>query len=210
MKKDKLRRIQNRLWYRKKIGNWGLGINLFSALQSLLCVSLYVLFSLYPGRLSAHTGGAPVLTDQPAGPYRLFAWMQPEPLQAGDVHLSVVVMLAPEDAAQSSALDTPITDAQVIARFEPVSQPGQVITTPLPSQTGLGGFYYEADVVLPQADLWRMTVEVSGAAGVGSATFERQVVPRRSVDWRVVSSAGLVLIVLIGLMGAWNRLQTKG
>jgi hypothetical protein len=165
---------------------------------------------LVPIRASAHTGGTLVLSEQPAGPYRLFAWVQPEPLQVGDVHLSVMVVKAPADVAQPSALDQPLTDVQVTAHFEPVSQPDQAMTVPLPAQTGLGGFFYEADVRLPSVDLWRVTIDVTGAAGAGSAAFERQVLAGRRVNWLVIGSASLALIALIGLMGVWNRLQTKG
>jgi hypothetical protein len=165
---------------------------------------------LFPVRASAHTGGTLVLSDQPAGPYRLFAWVQPEPLQVGDMHLAVMAVKAPADEAQPSVLDQPVTDVQITARFEPASQPDQAITAPLPAQTGLGGFFYEADVVLPSVDLWRVTIDVTGPAGVGSATFERQVVAGRQVNWLVIGGAGLALVVLIGLMGMWNRLQTKG
>jgi hypothetical protein len=148
-----------------------------------------------------------VLLFLPAGHYRLFAWMEPEPLQVGDVHLSVVVMHAPADGTQNSALDVPITDAVVTARFEPASQPAQAITVPLPAESGLGGFYYEADIQAPTVDQWRITLEVSGDAGVGSTTFEREVVARRQVNWLVIGGAGLTVLLLIGLMGWWNRVH---
>lgn len=170
---------------------------------------LLVVLLLWPLRAAAHAGGAPVLTDAAAGPYRVYAWMQPEPLHVGQVHLSVAVVRSSSDAAQADALDEPVMDARVMARFEQAGDATQVVTTPVEPLQGLGGFYYEADVHLLQADLWRISLEIAGADGAGAVSFERQVLPARRVNWRLVIGAGVVLVLLVGLMGGWNRLQTR-
>jgi hypothetical protein len=167
------------------------------------------LLLLWPLRAVAHSGGAPVLIDATAGPYQVYAWMQPEPLYVGQVHLSVAVVRPAQSETESGALDEPVTDAKIIARFEPVGDASQAITTPVEPLQGLGGFYYEVDVVLSQADLWRISLEIEGADGRGAVSFERQVLPARRVNWRLVISAGVVLVLLVGLMGGWNRLQTR-
>jgi hypothetical protein len=135
--------------------------------------------------------------------------MQPEPLQVGDVHLAMAVTLAPVPDAPTNALVEPVTDAAVEVRFTPLSQPDQAQRLRAVSEDSLNGFYYEIDTQLAHVDQWQMLVTIRGPVGVGTVAFERQVVARRQVNWLVVGGASLVLIVLIGLMGVWNRLQTQ-
>lgn len=178
--------------------------------SSIAVIALLVLLlALLPVRAAAHSGGAPVLTDAPAGPYRVFAWMQPEPPRVGLVHLDVAVTLAPAAGAPANQLVEPVTDAAVQVTFTPQEQPDQPIVAMATAESGLNGYYYEIEMLLDSAGLWRVLVEVTGAAGQGSATFERQVLPPRQVNWPVVASAGVGLLLLIGLMGGWNRLQAR-
>jgi hypothetical protein len=170
---------------------------------------LLLVLLLWPRRAAAHAGGAPVLTGAGAGPYQVYAWMQPEPLAVGQVHLSVALVRAAQDAAQADALDEPVTDAMVLARFEPPGDATQAIITPVEPLQGLAGFYYEADVTLPQAGLWRISLEINGPDGQGETSFERQVAPARRVNWRLVVGVAVLLVVVVGLMGGWNRLQTR-
>jgi hypothetical protein len=164
---------------------------------------------LWPAPAVAHAGGAPVLTDAEAGPYRVYAWMQPEPLYVGQVHLSVALVRSLPNGSQADALQEPVTDAQIMAHFEPVSDATQTITTQVEPLQGLGGFYYETDVTLPKADRWRISLEIDGADGHGEISLERQVLPTRRVNWRLVLGSAVVLVLLVGLMGVWNRLQTR-
>ena len=66
----------------------------------------------------AHGGGTPRLTNAEAGPYRVYAWSEPDPLLAGDVHLSVVLTVPaesrPADPTQRSGtqVEEPVTDAE--------------------------------------------------------------------------------------------------
>ena len=78
-----------------------------------------LLFLLAPARLLAHSGGAPVLVDAPAGSYRVFAWMLPEPPRAGLVHLDVAVTLAPAPDQPANQLVEPVTDATVQVTLPP-------------------------------------------------------------------------------------------
>lgn len=171
--------------------------------------TLAVILLLWPLPAAAHAGGTPVLTDVAAGPYRVYAWMQPEPLRVGEVHLSVVLVRPTQSATQQDALDEPVTDANVMARFEPVGDETQRISVPVAPLQGLGGFYYEADVVLAQTGLWQISLEIDGADGQGLVRFERQVEPARRVNWQLVIGAGAILVLLVGLVGGWNRLQTR-
>lgn len=168
-----------------------------------------LLILLAPARLLAHAGGAPVLVDAPAGPYRVFAWILPEPPRVGVVHLDVGITLAPAPAAPANQLVEPVTDATVQVTFTPQSRPEQPIVATATAQSGLNGYYYEVETVLDTAEVWQVLIEMTGPPGQGAVRFERQVLPPRQVNWPVVASAGVGLLLLVGLMGVWNRLQAR-
>lgn len=160
--------------------------------------------------LSAHGGGVPRLTNELAGPYRIFAWTQPEPLRAGDIHLSIAVVKDAPSAGQSAErLDEPITDATVTIYLQPADQEGPPLVAPALLQEQLGSYYYEADATLPTVGDWRFTIEVSGALGQGSATFVGTVLATRRINWPLVIAAGALLLGLLALIGLWNRMQAK-
>jgi hypothetical protein len=156
--------------------------------------------------VTAHSAGAVVLADVTAGPYHLFAYVQPDPSVVGEAHVAVAVTLPSADSSTHGLL-TPVTDAAVQLRWEPQSQPQRAFTVDLPVQSTAGDLFYEMDVAIPFADLWHVTIDVKGAAGNGSASFERQVAATRPIDWWVVAGAGAVLALLSGLMIGWQRLQ---
>lgn len=164
---------------------------------------------LAPMPLLAHAGGAPVLVDAPAGPYHVFAWLLPSPPRVGLVHLDVAITLAPAPDAPANRLVEPITDATVQVTFTPQSRPDQSIVTTATAESGLNGYYYEIETLLDSAEQWRILVEVTGPPGRGEVSFEQEVLPARQVNWPIVASAGVGLLLVIGLMGVWNRLQAR-
>lgn len=166
--------------------------------------------SIWTQPLAAHGGGVPRLTSEIAGPYRIFAWTQPEPLRVGDIHLSIaVVKRAANDTQSGEALDEPVTDATVVVHLLPVGQEAAPITVPAVLQVQLGSYYYEADATLPTAGDWRFTIEVTSGLGVGSAAFVGAVADARKVNWLLIVAAGIILLCLLSLIGLWNRLQAK-
>jgi hypothetical protein len=180
-----------------------------SSFRHLLLILLLGVVACLPNRAAAHAGGSPVLTDTPAGPYRLYGWLLPDPPRVGEIHLDLAVTLAPSVNDPANQPVEPVTDATVRVIFTPQGQPGAAIETLATPQQGLNGFYYELDVRLPTADQWRAAVVVDGPAGAGEAAFELQVLAARRVNWNVVLSAAVALLVLMGLMGIWNRLQAE-
>jgi hypothetical protein len=168
-----------------------------------------LLLLLAPVPLLAHAGGAPVLVDAPAGPYRVFAWLLPEPLRVGVVHLDVGVTLAPAADEPANRLVEPVTDTTVQATFTPLNRPERAMVATATAQSGLNGYYYEIETVLDAAQDWQVVIEVNGPSGYGQVSFERQVLPPRQVNWPLVASAGVGLLFLVGLMGVWNRLQAR-
>jgi len=160
--------------------------------------------------LYAHGGGVPRLTGELAGPYRIFVWSQPEPLRVGDIHLSIGLVRAEAEGSRAAdALDEPVTDATVTVSLQPVAENARPIRTLAVLQEQLGSYYYEADATLPTAGDWRITIDVSGDLGDGSAAFVGAVASAREVNWLLLIAAGLLLLCLLGLIGLWNRVQAK-
>jgi hypothetical protein len=174
----------------------------------LRLVCAFLLFMLMPRLAAAHGGGTPRLTDVVAGPYRLFAWTQPEPLRAGDVHVTIGVTLAGEaDAAPAADLLTqPVTDATVTMRFVAVDGQSETIERAA-VLGGVGAVYYEADASLPTAGPWRFMIEVRGPAGEGRAEFTEEVLAARTVNGTLLAAGGVLFVLLIALIGLWNRRQ---
>lgn len=167
-------------------------------------IGCFITVGLLTAPLYAHGGGVPRLTDEVAGPYRLFAWTQPDPLRVGDMHLSVGVVKA---AANAAGLDEAVTDAAVMVYLAPTTGDAAPIAVTALLQEQLGSYYYEADATLPTTGEWRFTIEVSGALGNGSAAFVSEVLAARQINWYLIIVAGLLLVALLGLIGVWNRMQ---
>lgn len=177
-----------------------------------LLVIVYGILSV--AALQAHGGGVPRLTGEIAGPYRIFAWTQPEPLRVGEMHLSIGVVKAATGNPQSAtALDEAVTDATVLIHLSPatadVAEDAPVLSISAVLQEQLGSYYYEADATLPIPGDWRFTIEVSSALGAGQAEFMGSVAAAREINWRLIGAAAVLLFCLLGLIGLWNRMQAK-
>jgi hypothetical protein len=102
-----------------------------------------------------------------------------------------------------------MTDVEVVVTFAPIDAPAQIFTTTLAGQSGIGGFFYEADIAFPHVAVWKTTVEVAGGAGQGAVSFDRQVLAARQVNWLLVCSISAGLLLFIGLLGRWNHRPTR-
>ena len=166
----------------------------------------------------AHGGGAPQLTDAEAGPYRVYAWTQPEPWRVGEAHISIAVTLpraadaTVDEGVTNNALDTPVTDARVQVMLTPVDAPDANVTVQAAPQELLGNLYYEADATLTMPGVWRVTVDVSGPRGRGEASFTIDVLPARSKNTLLIAGgAGLAALALAALAGILRgRRTTEG
>jgi hypothetical protein len=183
----------------------GHGVGRTIHLGYMLTLAL-LFFTNFPVIVQAHSSGPPRLADAVAGPYRVFAWTQPQPLRVGDVHISVLVTQATTGDTRTTQ---PVTDAQVQVQFEPIGQAGQTIVVVANTQEFLGSIYYEADVQLPSTGDWRATINIEGPAGKGSVGFESAVLAKRTLNWPVVIGATALLVLLLCLMGVWSRMQAK-
>ena len=169
--------------------------------EGILTVALGLLLLSFPSVAQAHSSGPPRLSNADAGPYRVFVWLQPEPLRAGDTHISMLVTLA--------ATGQPVTNGQVIVHFAPINQPAKALSIVTKLQDFLGTLYYEADISLPSSGEWRATLEINGPAGRGSIQFDSTVLPARTFNWGWTVGAVVVLVLLLGLIGVRSRWRAQ-
>lgn len=171
-----------------------------------LCAGLLLVMPLY-----AHGGGTPRLTNVPIGPYHLYAWSEPEPWRVGEVHLSLAVT-QPNPQDNSSQIEIPVTDVDIIVTYTPMLN-GAIDPSHAPvvvraeRQQFLSDFYYEADPTLTRVGDWQITVDVTGPAGSGSTDFMMETLPAHTLNWGLVGGAGVVVVVILGLIAVWSRSQ---
>lgn len=167
----------------------------------------WIALSLSAAPLYAHGGGIPRLTDVVAGPYRIFAWTQPEPLRVGAIHLSIAVV---KGERTNASLDEPVTDAAVTVALAPAAGEQQApLEVSAVLQPQLGNYYYEADATLPTEGEWRFTIKVRGALGEADAAFVGEVLSVRQINWTLIIGGGVLLAALLVLIGLWNRMQGR-
>ena len=148
-----------------------------------------------PGeRVLAHGGGTPRLTKQAAGPYRLYAWTEPEPMRVGEAHLTIAVTQAAGANAQPGEVETPVSDAAVVVTFTPLEGSVPPLEVRAGTQSALGDVYYEADTVLPSDGDWRISITVEGREGRGQGDFSVAVEAARRLNWTLMAIGGILLL----------------
>lgn len=181
--------------------------------EPLVCLILAVLvvyLQFSPSTVLAHGGGTPQLTDADAGPYRVFAWTEPEPWRADEVHLTVVVTLPPpadsvvDDSVVNNQLAKPVNDANVGVGF--ISLENSELGFDLPAQLqALGNnTSYELDTTLPAAGLWQIDISVDGPDGQGEASFQIEALPARELNWTLILGGVALMLLAVGAIG-WAR-----
>jgi len=159
----------------------------------------------------AHGGGTPRLTSAPVGPYRLYAFTDPEPWRVGQTHVSLVVTKpTPDD--NNNQLETAVTDVAITVTYVPMinnavdTSLAPIVVEALP-QDFLGTFYYEAAPNLGRQGDWLINVDVSGPEGSGSQHFPMRTLPALALNWTLVGIGGAVFVVLLLLIALWSRSQ---
>jgi hypothetical protein len=166
--------------------------HLLQLLLTLITALLAILVSAAPA--NAHGGGTPQLVQAPSGPYQVYAWTNPDPARAGVLHVTVSLV---EPASQQPVLDA---EVQILAQWGEESPP---IAAPATHENALIKTYYEADIELPTAGVWQITVAHSDAAGRGRASFLLEVKPA-TFNWRPI---GIGAVLALIALGAWFVLQ---
>jgi hypothetical protein len=181
-----------------------------------LCVGTLasLLSATFTPPASAHGGGTPRLTAAPVGPYRLYAWSDPEPWRVGQVHLSLAVT-QPNPDSNSNQVEIPVTDVDITVTFTPLidngannegAAPAPVVFKAV-NQEFLGAIYYEADPVLSYEGDWQINVAVTGEEGSGDVDFPMETLAERTLNWTLIVGAGGLLIVILALIAVWSRSQ---
>jgi hypothetical protein len=156
----------------------------------------------------AHGGGEPQLVNAQAGPYRVSAWTQPEPIRVGTMHLSIAVSESPGPGSGGEETGDLVLDAAVQVQMNPMSRPGPGLVTSASREDAVNKLLYEADMELPAEGQWQVVISVEGAAGTGSASFNIEVLPAaasntlaalgtfRALGWPVWAGLALVLLTV--------------
>jgi hypothetical protein len=153
----------------------------------LLCL----LGAAVAGPARADHGGTLQLNGDPAGPYRVSVWTQPTPPRPGVLSVTVAVM-RPESFR-------PIDDVAVELTAEPL-EPGAA-ATPVRATKGPESWSgYMAELPIPRAGSWKVTVRITGREGAGTAAFPLDV-PQASSGWWLWIGAGGALV--LAAAGAW-------
>jgi hypothetical protein len=155
----------------------------------------------------AHGGGTPQLAIVEAGPYRVSAWTEPDPIRVGQLHVTVAVFEAPAPGAQEGETGPLVLDAQVQVKLEPLDHAAETLTAQATRQNALNKLFYETDLELPSQGQWHAIINVQGPAGAGSADFQIQALPPSKLGslgpfiWTALGALGLLLAVVVW----WSR-----
>jgi hypothetical protein len=156
----------------------------------------------------AHGGGEPQLVNAQAGPYRVSAWTQPEPIRVGTMHFSVAVSESPGQGSSGEETGDLVLDAAVRVQMNPLSRPGRALVTSATREDAVNKLFYEADMELPAEGQWQVVISVEGASGTGNASFNIEVLPSsasnalaalgtfRALRWPVWAGLALVLLTV--------------
>lgn len=147
----------------------------------------------------AHGGGAPQLVNAVAGPYRVSVWTQPEPMRVGHGHFSVAVSKPAGSSASQNEAGAPVLDATVKLQLASLEGDPQMPVALASRGQAANKLFYEADIELPTAGAWQVTVVVEGAHASSETFFQIEVRPPASVNWVLWAGLVPVLIAAVGL-----------
>lgn len=164
----------------------------------LLLVLAAVLFLVVGGAPAArgHGMGKPQVLNQPAGPYLLSAWTDPDPLRADETHVVVAVI----DPANMEPI---VTGVEVtVAMTSLADPPQQVIETA--GTDSVNQLFYAAEFNDQLSEgRWRVDLSVDGERGAGDGVgFVVEVAPARTFNWLWVGVGGVGLIVVVWMLSA--------
>ena len=149
--------------------------------------------------VQAHGGGTPQLVNAEAGPYWVSVWTQPDPLRAGDMHVSVAVSEAPRPGAPEGSAGDLVLDARVHVQVQPMRGSGPTLTAEATHEDAVNKLFYEADLDLPGDGYWEVVISVEGPLGAGSASFDVEALPQSTFNtvlgsrWPVWIGLGLIV-----------------
>ena len=158
----------------------------------VLCAVLTVLECTSVARAN---GGVQQLTLAPAGPYEVTAQTSPTPVRPGLVDVTVLVYQARTERLVQDALVT--VTAQELGQVLPG------VAFPATHDRASNPLFYAADVEISRPGRWRLSIQVGGELGEGTAAFDVDVAQSDSSEglrlWLLQAALPLVVAA------AWLR-----
>ncbi len=161
----------------------------------VLAAVLLLVFGGSPS-VRGHGMGKPQVLNQPAGPYLLSAWTDPDPLRADETHVVVAVI----DPANQEPI---VTGVEVSVAMTSLADPTQqVIETAGTDKVNQLLYAAEFNDMVSEGR-WRVDLSVDGERGAGDGVgFEVEVGPARTFNWLWIGVGGVGLIVVIWMAGS--------
>jgi hypothetical protein len=175
-----------------------------AAARALLMLS--VTFALLSGPiiLLAHGGGTPQVLNEPAGPYLISVWTDPEPLRTDESHVNVAV-LEPDTRA-------PVLEGvEVLVQLRPPGDESSLLTKEATTEQSTNKTIFVAVFEdLPSDGRWDVSVTARGPAGDSDpVAFEVDILPPAPRDWLRIGLSAAGVIALIAAVAVWLRRQPR-
>ncbi|MFW6070743.1 MAG: hypothetical protein ACOC9X_06800 [bacterium] len=162
-----------------------------------------------PLDVAAHGGGTPQLVNEPAGPYVISAWTDPDPPRPGEFHVTIAVA----EPGQGREAGPPVLGAAVDVRL---TAPGAAERQPpaatarASNEAAANRLFYEADLQVPAEGPYEVGIAVDGPHGAGEAAFEIEATTAGGVNWPLLGGLGVALFAVVFAVNAWrsNRQNT--
>lgn len=160
-----------------------------AALPLLLLLSCV----LYARPVQAHAGvGTQQINNLDLGPYRIWAWSDPEPPEVGEYHVAIALTESLDDDPNGFAGE-PVLNADVLVEMEH-QESGQLLIAQATHQDSVNQLFYEAEFAPERTGLWEIRIIVQGPDGPVETSFVDEIVPP-VFPWMAVGGGLLALIL---------------
>ena len=151
--------------------------------------------------VSGHGGGFQLTRREIAGPYELVLGTIPDPLVVGEAIL-ILSVANPDTGARVLNADVTVT---------PESPASANVASLIAGPDSYDPTLYEARAELDAEGRWMFTIDVSGQAGTGSASFAYEVKKLSPIAGLITLAALLAFLTILGLsIRAFIKDRTKG
>ncbi len=169
-----------------------------------LLIALSLIF--FGPSVLAHAGvGTQQINNQNIGPYRIWAWSDPEPPVVGSYHVAVALTESLENDPNGFAGE-PILNADVVVEMEHQTSGVQLIAQAT-HEDAVNKLFYEAILAPQQTGTWEIRVIIQGPEGPVQASYSDEV-ESPAFPWLAVG--GGVLALLLAGAGTFLYLKTGG
>ena len=128
--------------------------------------------ALVPRQVYGHSGGEPVVTAAPVGPFVLYVWLDPVPAVVGEQHVTVSVNQPTPGNADETM---PVLDAEVVVSATLAGDPDLVVSVLATHAQAANKLFYEARVELPQPGFWQLSIGIGSGTEAASYEFALEV-----------------------------------